>query len=54
MVESDDTSLTLKGIVIGTSAGTYDYYVSRPTSENDLHGMGAFLLASMAYYDLIK
>ncbi|QCJ44712.1 glycoside hydrolase family 105 protein [Bacillus sp. S3] len=54
MVETDDDSFTLKGIVIGTSAGTYDYYVSRPTSENDLHGMGAFILASMALYDLNK
>jgi unsaturated rhamnogalacturonyl hydrolase len=54
MVETDDSSFTLKGIVIGTSAGTYDYYVSRPTSENDLHGMGAFILGSMALYDLIK
>jgi unsaturated rhamnogalacturonyl hydrolase len=52
MVETDDSIFTLKGIVVGTSAGTYDYYVSRPTSENDLHGMGAFILASMALYDL--
>lgn len=52
MVEEYDTTLKLSGICIGTSAGKYDYYVDRPTSENDLHGMGAFILASMAVYDL--
>lgn len=54
MVEEQESTLTLSGICIGTSAGVYDYYVDRPTSENDLHGMGAFILGSMAYYDLIK
>src|SRR6185437_11098590 len=48
MVTVDESTLTLSGICIGTSAGEYDYYVSRPTSENDLHGMGAFILACMA------
>ncbi|MCM3764166.1 glycoside hydrolase family 105 protein [Neobacillus niacini] len=54
MVEEYEETADLKGICIGTSAGVYDYYVSRPTSKNDLHGMGAFLLGSMAYYDLIN
>ena len=54
MVEEKETTLNLSGICIGTSAGVYDYYVERPTSENDLHGMGAFILGSMAYYDLMK
>ena len=54
MVVENETTLTLSGICIGTSAGVYDYYVERPTSENDLHGMGAFILGSMAYYDLIN
>lgn len=53
MVDVDDESFTLKGICIGTSAGIYDYYVGRPTSENDLHGMGAFILASMAMYEMM-
>ena len=52
MIDVEGSFLTLKGICIGTSAGTYDYYVERPTSENDLHGMGAFILASMAMHDL--
>ncbi|WP_058308887.1 glycoside hydrolase family 88/105 protein [Gracilibacillus massiliensis] len=37
----------LKDICIGTSIGTYDYYVQRETSTNDLHGVGAFVLASI-------
>ncbi|KKK33602.1 glycosyl hydrolase family 88 [Mesobacillus campisalis] len=52
MVEEHEDTLTLSGICIGTSAGVYDYYVERPTSENDLHGMGAFILASMALHEL--
>lgn len=52
MVEEDETTLKLNGICIGTSAGKYEYYVQRPTSENDLHGMGAFILGSMAINEL--
>lgn len=52
MVKVDDQRLELSGICIGTSAGEYEYYVSRPTSENDLHGMGAFILACMAVHDI--
>lgn len=37
----------LPKICIGTSAGDYQNYVTRPTSENDLHGVGAFILASV-------
>lgn len=37
----------LHDICIGTSIGTYDYYVHRDTSTNDLHGVGAFILASI-------
>lgn len=47
MVEMDDETWKHTGICIGTSAGTYDYYVGRPTSENDLHGVGAFIMACM-------
>lgn len=34
----------LSGICVGTGIGDFDYYINRETSENDLHGMGAFLL----------
>jgi unsaturated rhamnogalacturonyl hydrolase len=54
MVKVDGDHLELSGICIGTSAGEYDYYVGRPTSENDLHGMGAFILACMAQHDISK
>lgn len=32
----------------------HDYYVGRPTSEDDLHGVGAFLLAAMAVYEYLE
>lgn len=54
MVKVDGDHLELSGICIGTSAGGYDYYIERPTSENDLHGMGAFILACMALHDISK
>lgn len=54
MTDENDGDLHVNGICIGTSAGTYDYYVGRPTSEDDLHGVGAFLFATMALYDYIK
>lgn len=52
MIVANKEKWTMKGICIGTSAGDYDYYVSRPTSENDLHGVGAFILATMALQQL--
>ncbi len=48
MVTFDDHErLQLEGICIGTSCGVYDYYVGRETSVNDLHGLGAFILAAV-------
>jgi len=41
-VNGDD--LIIGGICIGTGVGDYEHYCKRPTSENDLHGTGAFLL----------
>lgn len=41
----DERGVILPDICIGTSAGDYDYYAARPVSHNDLHGMGAFILA---------
>ncbi|ENH96504.1 hypothetical protein J416_10421 [Gracilibacillus halophilus YIM-C55.5] len=47
-VEVDDRGrFHLHDICIGTSIGTYDYYVHRERSTNDLHGVGAFALASI-------
>lgn len=36
--------LIIGGICVGTGVGDYEHYCRRPTSENDLHGTGAFLL----------
>ena len=40
----DNDHLSMCGICIGTGVLKYDGYINRPTSVNDLHGMGAFLL----------
>ncbi|TWM33449.1 hypothetical protein CHCC14821_3880 [Bacillus paralicheniformis] len=37
--------MLLKDICVGTSAGTYDYYAGREKSTNDLHGVGALIMA---------
>ncbi|WP_416367233.1 glycoside hydrolase family 88/105 protein [Paenibacillus sanfengchensis] len=34
-------------ICVGTNIGDYAHYIARPTSENDLHGAGAFILMCM-------
>ncbi|WP_405102540.1 glycoside hydrolase family 105 protein [Oceanobacillus sp. FSL H7-0719] len=47
-------NLTLTGISIGTSIGEYDYYINRETSNNDLHGVGAFILASVQMQQHVK
>lgn len=40
----DGGGLLMKDICIGTCICDYNKYISRPTSVNDLHGVGAFLL----------
>ncbi|WP_256992174.1 glycoside hydrolase family 105 protein [Paenibacillus sp. XY044] len=37
-------SVIIGQICIGTGIGDYAHYIARPTSENDLHGAGAFIL----------
>ncbi|MDE1548620.1 glycoside hydrolase family 88/105 protein [Jeotgalibaca caeni] len=54
MTEEAGNDLHLHGICIGTSAGSYEYYVDRPTSTDDLHGVGAFLLGAMAVYEYLE
>lgn len=36
--------VVIGNICIGTGIGDYQHYINRPTSENDLHGVGAFVL----------
>jgi len=40
----DNGHLVISKICIGTGIGDYAHYIARPTSENDLHGAGAFIL----------
>ncbi len=43
-VKEDDNGLLIGNICVGTGVGDYAFYCARPTSINDLHGAGAFLL----------
>lgn len=43
-VTVEENNLLIGKICVGTGVSDYRYYVNRPTSVNDLHGMGAFLL----------
>lgn len=52
--ENDDGTISVPGICVGTDPGDYDFYICRKTRENDLHGMGAFVLMSNEYYSLCK
>ena len=52
--EDEQGRLVLPDICIGTSAGDYDNYATRPTSNNDLHGVGAFVMASVELDRLLK
>jgi unsaturated rhamnogalacturonyl hydrolase len=39
-----DGDLQIPDICVGTGVGDYAHYLARPTSVNDLHGVGAFLM----------
>ncbi|GGH19024.1 glycoside hydrolase family 88/105 protein [Paenibacillus segetis] len=45
--------LVLPDICIGTSAGDYENYVTRPKVTNDLHGVGALIMACVEMQSLI-
>ena len=40
----DAEGIQIGNVCIGTGVGNYKHYCDRPTSTNDLHGVGAFLL----------
>ncbi len=50
----EDDEVIMPKICIGTGVGNYEHYISRPTSENDLHGVGALLLGCNAYHKLLQ
>ncbi|MBE5960455.1 MAG: glycoside hydrolase 105 family protein, partial [Lachnospiraceae bacterium] len=39
----DEQGVIIDNICVGTGVGNYEHYCARPTSENDLHGVGAYL-----------
>ena len=43
-LEWEGEDLLVGGVCIGTGVGNYEHYINRPTSVNDLHGVGAFLI----------
>lgn len=52
----NDDMVSIEGICIGTGVdeGTYEHYINRPTTTNDLHGGGTFLMmcAEMEKYNI--
>lgn len=49
-VRYDEKGIIIDNICIGTGVGDYTHYCNRPTSENDLHGIGAFLIMATEVY----
>ncbi|MBQ8109070.1 MAG: glycoside hydrolase family 88 protein [Clostridia bacterium] len=43
-LDEDENGLLIGNVCVGTGVGDYAFYCARPTSVNDLHGVGAFLL----------
>ena len=52
-LDFEGEDLILSNVCIGTGVGDYEFYLNRPTVQNDLHGMGAFLLMCTEYHDTI-
>jgi len=46
-----DDKIEINNVCIGTGVGDYSHYINRPTSINDLHGVGAFLFMCNSYFD---
>lgn len=49
-IDFDGDAIVVKKTCVGTGVGNYEHYVARPTKDNDLHGMGAFILMATEYY----
>lgn len=55
VIEWDEQDrFVLPDICIGTSAGDYESYVNRPKVSNDLHGVGAWVMACVEMQSLIQ
>lgn len=46
----NENGVIIDNICVGTCVGDYAFYCARPTSENDLHGAGAFILMCTEVY----
>ena len=53
-LEWEGEDLLLGNVCIGTGVGDYQHYCDRPTSTNDLHGIGAFLLMCTEAQKMLK
>jgi len=51
---NEEGDFLIQQVCIGTGISNYNYYVRRPISTNDLHGVGAFLLMCAEYYKLFN
>ncbi len=49
----EGNDLMIGQVCIGTGVGNYEHYCNRPTSVNDLHGVGAFLIMCTEVQKLI-
>ncbi|WP_168123945.1 glycoside hydrolase family 88 protein [Paenibacillus sp. HB172176] len=54
ILKQDEHGLLLPDICIGTSAGDYEHYSTRPRISNDLHGVGAFIMACVEMEGLLE
>ena len=56
LAKGEDGYIGVRGVCIGTGVdtGTYEHYIARPTVENDLHGVGAFLLMACRYAKIFE
>ena len=43
-LHQNENGVLIDNVCVGTGVGDYRHYCNRPTSVNDLHGVGAFLL----------
>lgn len=53
-LEQDGDDVLIGNVCIGTGVGNYEHYCNRPTSVNDLHGVGAFLIMCTEVQKLIN
>ena len=56
LTKGEDGYIGVGGVCVGTGIkdGTFEYYIARPTVENDLHGAGAFLLMCAKYAEIFE